>query len=298
MSNITDTMNNHIELSYHEKQVITIPFMECLSLGVKRTKDYCLSYAYPKPEENYMATKAHTAIQSAQTMVRSIRYLSHTLLNDLKVLPEEEQKFSPVLTFVGESMDLVDKSINKPYNNENNVFDPNQGHFAIAMGFRVLQTVGLFHDAFEKTDPVPANIPHLFEEMLKFDSIINYAYPDNKYEPNNGHPALQRIFQKELFIREIIRVTKEQDVVKNDFAVSSFFEIVQDKITHLIQLVEMAYPNDCFDSNLGHKAFQNSKVSIADTINYIKSNAYIFDKYRLDSVVENVETSSPYKYQL
>ena len=92
MSNITDTMNNHIELSYHEKQVITIPFMECLSLGVKRTKDYCLSYAYPKPEENYMATKAHTAIQSAQTMVRSIRYLSHTLLNDLKVLPEEEQK--------------------------------------------------------------------------------------------------------------------------------------------------------------------------------------------------------------
>lgn len=298
MSNATDnTMNNHIELSFNEKKVITIPFMECLSMGVKRTKDYCLSYAYPKPEEKYIAAKAHTAIQSAQTMLRAIHYLSDTLLNDLKVLPEEEAKFSSLLTFVGDSMELADQSINKPYNNDENIFDPNQGHMAISMGFRVLQTVGLFQNAFEKTEAIPANIPHLFENMLKFDSIINYAYPDNKYEPDFGHPALQRMFQKELFIRDIIRMTKEQDIIKNDFAVSSFFEIMQDKVTHLIQLVEMAYPNDSFDANLGHKAFQNSKVSIADTVNYIKANAYIFDKYRLDSVVENVETS-PYKYQL
>ncbi len=97
-----------------------------------------------------------------------------------------------------------------------------------------------------KDKTVAFNLIH-FIEKISCNNFYNYAYPDNNYSSEKGHPALQMLLtltECTMFVFNNIKTDNPEleVIIKNSF----------DKVQTCKEYLNKAYPNGSFNSAVGH----------------------------------------------
>lgn len=217
------------------------------------------NFAYDEQTDELNSDNAHVIGQKILLRTNIIK----TFLDNI-LIENDVQKNNISLT--RKMLAQTEEDIDYMY--PNGRFEEGNAHVVMQLIKRTGEDLYAFLDCFSQKNENEIegkmNIVEILKKQFKeYDDDLNYAYPENNYDDDNGHIVLQGLLAKSEFLSYLL----VNSILINEEE-KEFKTIYQEKLSELLSLLNSGYNEHGYYLKNGHEIFsdliEGLKVEIKD----------------------------------